>query len=102
MQDTYVSEKNETGNFSQISYDAPPTNIFAYSDNNGAVGTFQAVTQAALDGCSGTWGVSSTFVATTGKLTHTPSLPDCGKKLTPNFENIGKGTGAAATTPSGD
>lgn len=86
MQDTYVSEKSEVGDWNQIGYDAPTSTVFTYT---GGTGTFTANVPAekALDGVYGDWKIVSSVVG--GKSKHEPSMPSGADKLTPNFTRIG-------------
>ena len=89
LQDTYFAEMNKVGTGEQISYKAPPTNVFEY--NVETAGTFSAKSQQGLDECvkGSEWKVVGE--ATSGKtVKYTPTDP-C-PALTPNFSNIGKGS----------
>lgn len=85
MQDAYASEKNAVGSFTQIGYDSPTSTVFTYAYDGG----FKATTKSALDGVSGDWKVTSTWVSAAGKVKHDPSMPSGADKLTPNFTRIG-------------
>ncbi len=89
QQDAYASEKNDVGTFAQIGYDSPASTVFTYA---GAKGEFKATTKAPLDGISGDWKVVSSISSSTGKTTHTATMPANADKLTPNFTNIGAGS----------
>lgn len=97
-QDVYASEKGAIGTWTEIGYDKPTSAVFTYE--NGATGTadFKATPITPLDGVNGSWTVGSSINSSTGKITHTASIPAGGDKLTPNFTNIGGG--AAAATPA--
>ncbi|WP_298767367.1 hypothetical protein [uncultured Fibrobacter sp.] len=88
------------GTGTQISYQAPPTNVFAY-DANTTPGTWTATTQSALDDCGANkvWSVVGTagsktvsYAATVDGQTGDAALSNACGKLTPNFTNIGRGS----------
>lgn len=58
MQDTYFAEMNKLGKASEISYKAPPDNVFTY-DVSGE-GVFKATSAQPLDECGvdGVWNVT--------------------------------------------
>ncbi len=86
LQDAYFAENTAVGDFSAISYESPTSTVFTYDGTT--AGTFKATTIKALDGVSGDWKVVSKNQS--GRCQHTPSMPDGGDKLTPNFSNIGR------------
>lgn len=90
QQDAYASEKNDVGTFTQIGYDSPASTVFTY--NGDTKGQFKATTKAPLDGISGDWKVVSSISSSTGKTTHSATMPTNADKLTPNFTNIGAGS----------
>ena len=86
LQDTYGSEKDAVGDWTQIGYKAPTSTVFTYV---GGTGSFKATTISALDGVSGDWEVTSSWVADPGVVAHQPTMPAGADKLTPNFTRIG-------------
>ena len=95
LQDTYFAEKGDTGTGDEISYKAPPTNVFAY--NVATKGTFTATAQQPLDECASgsTWSVVGTPGSKTVTYSSTVSTDAC-KALTPNFTLIGRDTGSGS------
>ena len=99
LQDAFFAEKAAVGTGDEISYKAPPTNVFEY--DVATAGTFTATSQQALDDCATgkTWtvvgvGGSKTVTYTSsvdGKTAGAEAGTACGK-LTPNFTLIGKGS----------
>lgn len=93
-QDVYASEKSEIGSWTEIGYDTPTSAVFDYTEKTKVSANFEATPKSPLDGVSGTWKVVSSINSSTGKTTHTATVPTGGDKLTPNFENIGGGAAA--------
>ncbi len=98
MQDVYASEKNEIGTWAAIGYDKPTSTVFEYTNGTTGEADFNANPVTALDGIDGDWKVGSTINSSTGKTTHTASMPTGADKLTPNFTNIGGGAAAASSS----
>ena len=94
QQDVYASEKSAIGSFSEIGYDTPTSAVFNYTEGDAGEANFTATPKTPLDGVSGSWTVGSSINSSTGKTTHTAHIPDGGDKLTPNFTNIGGGSGS--------
>lgn len=89
MQDTYFAEKNVLGTGDEISYKAPPKNVFDYDVTT--AGTFSAKNVGALDECAANSEWKVVGQANSGKNVTYTATPGCAN-LTPNFENIGKGS----------
>ena len=91
LQDTYFAEKAAVGTGEQISYKAPPNNVFTY-DVSGA-GVFEATSAQPLDECAvgGVWNVTGTAGSKTVSYTRSVTGAGC-EALTPNFTLIGKGS----------
>lgn len=91
LQDTYFAEKADVGTGDQISYKAPPDNVFKY-DVSGA-GVFKATSDQPLDECSkgGVWQVKGTAGSKTVSYARTVTGDNC-EALTPNFTLIGEGS----------
>lgn len=88
LQDAYFSEKGDTGTGDEISYKAPPKNVFDY-DVTGK-GVFEATSATPLDECGvgSKWNVTGVSGSKSVKYTATT---DC-LNLTPNFTLIGAGS----------
>lgn len=91
LQDTYGSEKSAVGDWNAIGYKEPTSTVFTYT---GGSGSFKASTISALDGISGDWTVTSSWIADPGVVKHEPNMPTGAEKLTPNFKKIGTSNAA--------